>query len=293
MKEKLGNKHKALIVSAIVFAVLIIVVLAVAMNYNTADSQGVGDSTEDQYVPESIVYDDVISEPIYDGMPDGVFYKEVSTRTVLDTASGSRIVLIYPIFGGYEGLNTDDDINLIVTEYNRDAQRQFGEGMYKMIERGVKVVYEITDFNITYADADFISILYEGFFGVYDENDHIDTGNKNFSYSLNIDVKNREIITSDKLIRDFGTLKSIFLDGEMQLASGMEGLLDNSDYDDMIYQYNEQYKVYPMLCFSKDTLMLIISLTSDLGGNAVFSYGINDSRLFLDDGIPAMQNLFS
>ena len=287
---KLNPKKIAFLLSLAVFLIMLTVIIVVSVMRREKPIQ---DPIESTYVPETIQYEDELSEPIYEGMPDGVYYRRNTTKTVTDVETASRIVMNYPIFGGFQGEGTDAEINELIVYHNTEMQRQFGNGMDKMLGRYIKVVYEVSDFYITYIDSDFISIMYEGVFAVSSENDHIDLGNSYFRYSLNLDVKNRKLITSDELITNFNSLKLTFQKGDMEMEHGLEGLCDNISYYEMFHEYSDTYNIYPMLYFTKDKVMIIISLTPDLGGNAVFSYNIKDSTGFLDHGLISMQKYYS
>ena len=287
---KLTPKKIAFLLSLGVFLVMIALIIVSAV---MRKDQPTDEPAESTYVPETMQYDDVLSAPIYEGMPDGVYYKRNTTKLVTDVETASRIVMTYPIFGGFQGEGADDEINELITYHNSEMQRQFGNGMDKMLGRYIMVVYEVSDFYITYIDSDFISIMYDGVFAVSSEKDHIDLGNSYFKYSLNIDVKNRKMITSDELVTNFSTMKLTFQKGAMTMEYGLEGLHDNISYYEMFGQYTDTYGIYPMMYFTKDKVMLIISLTPDLGGNAVYSYNIKDSAGFLDHSIVSMQKYYS
>ncbi len=287
---KLTPKKIAFLLSLAVFLIILTVIIISALTRNKEPSQ---EGVESTYVPETIQYEDVLSEPIYEGMPDGVYYRRNTERTVTDTETASRIVTNYPIFGGFSGVDTDEKINELIVYHNVEMQRHFGNGMEKMLGRYIKVVYEVSDFYITYIDSDFISIMYEGVFAVSSEKDHIDMGNSYFKYSLNIDVKNKTMITSDQLINNFNSMKLTFQKGDMKMELGLDGLHDNITYYEMFNQYSDTYNIYPMMYFTKEKVMIIISLTPDLGGNAVFSYNIKDSKGFLDHTVEPMQKYYS
>ena len=58
-------------------------------------------------------------------------------------------------------------------------------------------------------------------------------------------------------------------------------------------QFSSMYRIYPSFYFSSEKMMMIIPLTNDLGGNAVFSCSIDDSRAFLFVFNSAKLGLFS
>ncbi len=290
---KLSKKHIAFIGALFVFCLLMIFILPVFLDKTPNKPDQFDEITEIDYTPETIIYEDTVSDPITDNMPGGTSYRCINTRTVLDTKTASRVSLCYPEFLGFGDDSVDDQLNALVKTYNEQMQRYYGQGLYKMINYGIKVVYELESFTVTYADESFISIVFFGVFSTISENDPIDTGSQTFAYSLNIDVKNSAVITSEQILSDFGALKNTFFEGKMHLENGQSGLLDNTTYYDMFYQYSDIYKIYPMFYFSKDKLMMIITLTSDLGGRAVFSNNLSESKDFISFDANALKGLFS
>ena len=76
------------------------------------------------------------------------------------------------------------------------------------------------------------------------------------------------------------------LEGDSDLSIGIT-------YAEMFSQYSNQYKIYPDVYFTEDNIMIIISLTPDIAGCAVYSYSINDAKQFLKNDLLAIKDLFS
>ena len=281
------SKKTVFFISAIVFLVLVTIVIVAGKRNSNTD---VNDE-ESYYVPETIIFDDEISEPVYEGMPEGISYRRVGTKITTDTKTGSRLAMTYPVFSGFG--DADNDINELIQYYNETMKRIHGSGMEKMLGRNIEVVYEVNDFMISYIDSELISIVYNGMFSSFAENDHIDTGNYYFKYSLNIDVKNKKVITSDEIISNYLLMKSRIMAGEMKTEYLIDDYFEYFTYYDMLVQYGDAYKNYPMLYFTKERLNIIIALTPDVGGHAVFSYNLQDSKEFIDGNIEPLRGLFS
>lgn len=289
-------KEKIFIATAISFVLVCVIILAVVMRQRSSNDTDTSYDvfTDDEVISfDTIVYDDVISEPIYDGMPEGVFYKSVSTRTVLNTDNGSALALKYPVFAGFDGADTDYNLNDLILFQLDKMRRVTADGFYSRLASGAKVVYEITDFEIGYADERFISIKFEGCFDVQDENAYIDTGAKMFAYSMNIDISNMQILTNEQLYADFFALKRRFTNGSLVLKQGDDDLLDNASYTDLFSQYNDKYTIYPDVYFTKDSVNVIIMLNSDLGGHAVFTESLSDSKEYINTYLAALITLLS
>jgi len=293
---KTYSKEKVFIAVAVAFILVCLIVLAVAVSQRDRSE---GDTSSDVFTDdleitfETIVYDDVISEPIYEGMPEGVFYKSVTTRTVLNTDNGSVLAYKYPVFAGFAGDSTDYDLNDLILFQLDKMRRLTADGFYSRLSSGAKVEYEITDFEIGYADEQFISIYFEGYYDVQDENAYIDTGSKAIAYSMNIDIANMQMLTNEQLYADFFALKSRFINGELALVRGEDDLLDSASHADLFAQYNDKYTIYPDLYFTGDSVNVIILLNSDLGGRAVFKDTLSDSKEYINTYLRALITLLS
>lgn len=290
---KKSTKLLAFTMALAIFSVLLVCILVIPKIKDTNNNEYHDPyETIESYIPETKVYDDTVSAPVTEGMPQGVSYKTITKKTILDTKTASRLVLNFPMFSGFDEA-TDAAVNSIISENIDHNIRNYGQGMYKMLGTGVKVIFELTDYEITYIDNKFISIVFLGYFVSYSEYSHIDLGENNFRYSVNIDVQEKQQITDSMLLSDFLSLKTYFIQGKMNLEYGMEGLLDNANYTDLFSQYSSLYKIYPSFYFTNEKMMMIISLTSDIGGNAVFSCNINDSKAFMNSYHYSMSDLYS
>ena len=281
------------IVSLAVFVIISISVLCVTLFKKPSEDDYDEHGEETLIIPETLVYDDVISEPIYDNMPEGIYYRTVTKKTVLNTDNGSRMVYFYPEFEGFDGLNKDTELNSLIKEHMTLMQRMHGGGLYKMIEHGAKATYDITSFEITYIDDSFISIVFFGSFYAIGDTIYIDTGSRNFAYSLNIDIEAMKTLDSSDLISDFLALRSSFLNGELKMTVGADDLLKNTTYSEIFGQYRSEYEIYPDIYFTFERVNVIISLTSDLGGAAVFSDTKEGSRDYINTFLSPLTTYYS
>ena len=289
---KKSTKLLAFTIALALFLVLLVCILIVPRLKDANNQYYDPYDTLESYIPETKVYDDTESAPITEGMPEGVSYKTITKKTILDTKTASRLVLNFPLFSGF-GDVIDAAVNSIISENIDLSIRNYGQGMYKMLGTGAKIIFEITNYEITYIDNKFISMVFSGYFVSYSEFSHIDLGESDFRYSVNIDVQEKQQIADSMILSDFLSLKTYFIQGKMNFEHGMEGLLNNANYTDLFSQYSSLYKIYPSFYFTKEKMMMIISLTSDMGGNAVFSCSINDSKAFMNVYHYSMSDLYS
>ena len=288
----MNKKVIALSLAVFVFVVLAVGIVAFLRN----DKSVLDDDKEDdqtEIIPETLIYDDVISEPIYDKMPDGVYYTRVTKKTVLNTDNGSRLVLIYPQFSGFEGLNYTSELNSLIVDHNQQMLRKYAGEIYKMVSHGAKATYDIESFEITYIDSQIVSILFYGSFYAMGENIYIDTGAKKFAYSLNIDLDELEVLTTKELLSDFLSLKTSFINGDLNFEYGADDLLKNITYSEMFYQYRSDYEIYPDIYFTFEGVNVIISLNSDLGGVALFSDTKENSRKYINSFLSPLVTYYS
>ena len=120
---------------------------------------------------------------------------------------------------------------------------------------------------------------------------HIDTGATDFSYSVNVDLINIEIIESKQLFSDFLLMGERFKNEKMTLVYGSDDI-ENVKLVDMLSQYSIKYDIYPDIYFTKNSVNFIILLTSDLGGYAVFSDSLSDSREYVNQYLLALSLLY-
>lgn len=273
--------NKILLTFISAFAVMLVFALIVIIPRVNNDNDVSSDSISMSEYFEPIIYDDVIGEPQYDNMPEGVFYRSVTTRTVL-SESGSRLVLKYPTFEGFKGLNFNSEINALVLNYTKKMHRQNADGFYSLVDLGAKVVYEIEDFEVVYGSDYLISIVFRGFYESHIESSYTDSKKNAVCYSLNIELKNKEIITSKDLISDFYALKDSFLRGKMELSYSDKELFLGVSYSYMIDQYKPEYKIFPDMYITDKGIYIIFLIPFELGGKAIYFDKFEDTRSYIN-----------
>ncbi len=291
------SKEIGFILSAVVFCVICAVIIVISLKNDekpstTVDSYDYVYNDVTEIVPETKVYDDIISDPIVEGMPNGISYRQVTSRIIINTENASRVVFNYPTFSGIS-TQEDDSLNYLIKYQLEKMCRNTGEGMYKLASRGAKVVYEVTDFYIGYFDGSFFSIMFEGYYSVDSVDEHIDTGAHNFKYSMNIDLRKMELVSSEQLLSDYYLLRKRLTEGKLSLRFGEKDLLLNTNFGDMLSQYSDKYQIYPDLFFDSDSVNIIISLTADLGGSAVFSDKKAEAKVYINTYLAALSDYYT
>ena len=290
---KKPNNIAIFILALVVFVFILVMIMVLPSIINKEETYIDEGYTEQYYIPESIVYDNTLSEPISNGMPDGVSYRIVQEYTVLDTKNASRKTQTYPQFEGVGDSANTQRLNSLICDILTEKQRIYGQGMFKILGSGAKIIYDISDFKITYIDESFLSMVFTGRFVCYQENDNIDTGDSLFSFSVNINLMDMTEIADGELLVSFLELKNLFISGKMELEYGQDAVMNDISYIEMFSQFSSMYRIYPSLFFTSEKMLMIIPLTNDLGGYAVFSCSINESKAFLNVYNSATLGLFS
>ncbi len=290
------KKEIAFIISAVVFCTLCAFIIAAGLRlrdkneiYHPYETMS---GLETEFTPETIVYDDVISEPVTEDLPEGISYKKITSKTVINTENASRIVYNYPRFTGFSN-EKDGELNSFIKLYIEQKSKETGEGLYKLSSFGAKVIYELEDFLVGYVDDGLISIMFLGYYDIDYEGEHIDTGIRHFSYSLNIAMENMEPIESKELFSDYLAFRERLIDGKLVLKDALEGLLDNTSYSAMLSSYSDRYQIYPDIFLEKDSVSVIVSLTADLGGYAVFTDTKDEAKVYLNSYLLALSEYLS
>lgn len=183
--------------------------------------------------------------------------------TVNDDENGEDgdgdIIIEYPTVDPDNGADSEK-LNDIIKNYMDDKIKNELPG-----DSADGYRYEIKSTQTMLSNDEIASILVCG------EYYHIDSpGPTVFAYTLNCDIKGTALITSDNLVYDYEKIKDLFCSGKFELVYGVDGLLDETNYEDMIIQYRAEYGIYPDVYFTDDSFGMVIDLVSTLGGYARF-----------------------
>ena len=113
-------------------------------------------------------------------------------------------------------------------------------------------------------------------------------------YSFNLNPQTGELYTFDELICDFSLIKEKFESGAFDYISGLDNLLELTNYSDMIVGYSDEYQLYPPIYFIAEEndfeLALSVGLVYELGGHAEFSIDADLISSALTEQLLAMIN---
>ena len=130
---------------------------------------------------------------------------------------------------------------------------------------GEEYEYIIENTNLTYVSDTFFSAVVSGHFYAGD-----DAHPTVFAYGINCDLPGGRLLEPSDMILDFEKVRSAFTGGKFKLAYGEDGLMDETNYEDMITRYMPDYDIYPEVYYTKDGFGMSIELVYTLGGYALF-----------------------
>lgn len=189
----------------------------------------------------------------------------------------STKVLRYPVLSGMEKEELQTSVN--------DALRSEAERMFILSVPDVDIYiiedtmfnYEVSSVEVTYLSNSLISVKSS----VYSMTSVSSYPNCPV-YTVNIDLENGEIIDEEDIFADFNEITSRFLGGEFTMVYGIEDLLSQTSYEDMILQYKSDYASYPDVYFTPDSLVICIDLVAALESSAGFAIPLSEVSDLLD-----------
>ncbi len=185
----------------------------------------------------------------------------VSVERTSDKSGTSEVVMLYPLIKSDGGRGYDmASINSLITEYMNGHRDSMCAGV-----EGEEYEYIIENTNLTYVSDTFFSAVVSGHFYAGD-----DAHPTVFAYGINCDLAGGRLLEPSDMILDFEKVRSAFTGGKFKLTYGEDGLMDETNYEDMITRYMPDYDIYPEVYYTKDGFGMSIELVYTLGGYALF-----------------------
>lgn len=190
----------------------------------------------------------------------------------------SRKILRYPKLTGLSNPDMQTKINELLGEIAASEFKNRLLGLDEYTKSGVTVKYEIKNSTVTYLGGNLLSVRSEGELSYSD-----DTATVNFVYANVINLSTGRNISQKKLYSDFGKLRDMFEDGKFKQISGADNITASISLADMMTQYSmyQLYNTYPATYFTPSELVIVIELTSNLGGFAEFSLPLSAANSYL------------
>lgn len=228
---------------------------------NVTDASDQNTDTEDNIIPPDT--------------QDGI---SVTLETKKLNQSGAEIVMIYPKVerSAPASSYSPEAQNNAIREYMDERRRVMCIGM-----SGDEYEYIVEKTEFRYVGESFFSALVTGHFYLKDSSHPT-----MFAYAVNFDSVRCSVLSGEDLIRDFSRVRDSFINGKFKLIHGMDGLLDETGYEDMIMEYMPDYGRYPEVYYTENGFGLALDLVYTLGGYALFEI----PRTSLGDAVYAPPN---
>lgn len=185
----------------------------------------------------------------------------VDTEVETQKTENGDVTIVYPTINDPGGEALDPELlNQLIKDYMDQKFKYDG-----VTDTGAEYTYEITDTVTAIATDEFVSIIVKGRYYITDAPNPVV-----FAYTINCDLKASVIISASDLVYDFAEIKKLFTGGKFTLEEGMQSLLEETNYEDMIMEYRAEYGIYPNVYFTESGFGIVIDLVYTLGGYALF-----------------------
>lgn len=228
------------------------------------------DSNTQAYESESGIQ----TESAMSEVPIELYTVEIKQETVENETYTAN--LIYPQITGYSDREIEEKVNALIYSYVSKKMNT------SIAQTGAAsgINYSIESFNVTYKGDKFISALCRG--SVYVEGNAYTTG---FAYGINIDFTGAKLVGFDSIV-DYNGFKTGFTSGEFKLTRGYEKLLDETNFSDMISQYDPLYSIYPEFYVKQTENGINLGVITDtihvLGDVAEFEASVEGQKYMTD-----------
>ncbi len=208
------------------------------------------------------------SESVMSEIPLELYSVEIKQESLQTDAYIAN--MIYPQISGYSDKETEEKVNALIYSYVNNQRKSL------ISQTGVDagVYYDVDSFNVTYKSDKLISALCRGTVTVEGSSDET-----NFAYGINIDFMGAKLIGFDNIV-DYKNFEKDFTNGSFAQTSGYTNLLDQTNFKDIISQYNSLYSIYPEFYIKQSDNGAVLGVITDtvhvLGDVAEFESVVSD-----------------
>ncbi len=186
----------------------------------------------------------------------------VETVTVFTQEDGNELSLIYPQIKGYPDADAQTRMNEEIARYAYAMYEK--QDLISTEDGGYE--YAVTAAEITLQTEGFLSgYVFGVIFSQYSGKGMF------FAYTLNCDIENGCLYTTEDLLEDYEFLEKRFLKGDFSQEFGYEELDGLMTYSDMLVQYKTEYGIYPNMYFTDEGVGLLVETVTLLGGYAGYT----------------------
>ncbi len=212
--------------------------------------------------------------------PSGISYVISETVKKLDNAGKSTSTLRWPQLSGLASPSLEEKINTLLyqmtevdfttSEYTKDSSEK--------IAAGVTVKYEVVDCSVTLASSSLICVRWRA---EYSTSDSSETVRLAFARVLNPST-GKEIKPKD-VFTDFPKILDMISAGQAERTAVTEGFDSRNDLASLVANYKTRvaYSVYPPVCFTSDSLIVVLQSDGAAGGWAEYRFPLDLVRGYL------------
>ena len=209
-----------------------------------------------------------------------VSYVIAENSIKLDSAGNCRAVLRYPRLSGMENTAVETKINTLfgqITEVDFTTNENCKDYKEK-IQSGLTVGYQITECDVTLLSPVMISVRWRA---EYTSSDAEEKTCLSFAHTVNLST-GKEIKTKD-VFSDFVSVLDLIAKGKATRTRATDGFDSRTDLQTLIANYKTRvaYFVYPPVCFSEESLIVILQSEAKYGGWAEYSIPLDQIGSFL------------
>ena len=208
-------------------------------------------------------------------LPAADYFTEIVT--VYAQENGNSIQLMYPAVSGYADAEAETRINAAIAEYAMEMYRR--ENLIADEEGGYE--YSAVEAVVMLETEGFLSAYVGGIIA-----SEVSGNTVYFAYTLNCDIRNGVLYTTEELLSDYGKLAKRFADGDFTQHFGYKNLEQQTHLTDMISQYKAEYGIYPDVYFTDGGLGFLIEVVPLLDGYAGYTLPIRQAKSCLNTENP-------
>ncbi len=207
------------------------------------------DTTASEDASESVDVSE--SESRVSEIPVELFTVEIKQETIEGDVYTAN--MIYPQVSGYSDTEIEEKVNALIHSYATNKRNT------AIAQTGAEsgVYYDIDSFNVTYKSDKLISALCRGTVSV-DGSSYV----TNFAYGINIDFAGAKLIGFDGIV-DYKNFEKDFIGGAYIQTRGYENLLEETNFSDIISQYDDLYSIYPEFYIRQSDNGVVLGVIAD------------------------------
>ncbi|MBO7376366.1 MAG: hypothetical protein J6V01_04595 [Clostridia bacterium] len=198
----------------------------------------------------------------------------------LDGAGKSRAELIYPKLSGMINTALEEKINTLfgqITEVDFTTNELCKDHMEKVLA-GITVNYRITECTVTLFKESMISVMWKAEYTTSDSEEKTCLA---FAHTVNLST-GKEVKAKD-VFSDFASILDRISSGRIPRTGASEDFDSKNDLQQLVSNYKTRlaYSFYPPVCFTEDSVIVILQSEGKTGGWAEYTAKTSDVGGFM------------